>query len=468
MFGYELSWKLSKSNILIERGKAFLQIGDKDKAYDDFTKVIEIDPNSDAAYRNIGSLFLKDGLFRKAIQHYKKAVDIDPENPENLNSIAWAYVIYGKPDIALKYSNQAIKFSPKNCGYLHTRGSVYLDLGLFEKALIDFDQCGDQKCCNPYSNIDKSIALFSLGHINESLLEYEEAIKTMHLLEKGPEKQKYSEKFKRIKRQIENAERPLTYTMPVKNSFVKPRLFVLTIGISEYEENSLNLKYADKDASVIARFFEKQPRTIFREIHTNNLINSEATRSNIIRSISEMARKASTNDVALIFLSGHALKYPYTNTYYFLTNKTKKENIIDQGISEKTIEEFIITLSKKFKNLVILVDTCHSGAISTGIKSIEYRNNFWEQFETEGLYIISASRTGEVAIERDEWGHGAFTYSIIHSLNQESDINDDGIIDILELFRSVDDMVVRLTDGLQHPYIKMGGSHLPLFCYDQK
>ena len=62
----------------------FLELGQKDKALEYYTKEIEIRPNYYLAYRNRAQRYvydLKD--YEKAEADYTKAIELDPENGEN-------------------------------------------------------------------------------------------------------------------------------------------------------------------------------------------------------------------------------------------------------------------------------------------------------------------------------------------------------------------------------------------------
>jgi uncharacterized caspase-like protein len=59
-----------------------------------------------------------------------------------------------------------------------------------------------------------------------------------------------------------------------------------------------------------------------------------------------------------------------------------------------------------------------------------------------------------VSEERDELGHGVFTYYLIEGLRGKADADKDGLITVDEIFGFVSDAVPRATGQEQHPVKK--------------
>jgi len=64
-------------------------------------------------------------------------------------------------------------------------------------------------------------------------------------------------------------------------------LWVLAVGVSQYQDPRINLKHADHDAYRIAQVLELQEGVLFREVATKVLVNEQATRTNIITQMSD-------------------------------------------------------------------------------------------------------------------------------------------------------------------------------------
>jgi uncharacterized caspase-like protein len=72
----------------------------------------------------------------------------------------------------------------------------------------------------------------------------------------------------------------------------------------------------------------------------------------------------------------------------------------------------------------------------------------------KGKIIITASSANEVSVEKDELGHGVFTYYMIEGLRGKADSDQDGLITVDEAYRYVSDKVTWATGQEQHPVKK--------------
>ena len=255
-------------------------------------------------------------------------------------------------------------------------------------------------------------------------------------------------------------------------------LWVFTVGVSQYEDREINLKYADNDALAIAEVFETQAGVLFREVFTRALTNEQATREEILKAMREFLGQASQDDVILIFMAGHGIQDPQTGTYYFLPHNATVDNLDYNGLQMHTFEEACRRLSKHTNKLVLFLDTCHAGAIRMAARGLNLAKDLSQPLKDElaqtltgasGQYILSASQDGEISLEDKDWrlegsdrGHGAFTYSLLRGLLGEA-ADKEGVIWLSDLFKHVNRQVARLTNGKQHPHGQLSGTDLPLF-----
>ncbi len=244
---------------------------------------------------------------------------------------------------------------------------------------------------------------------------------------------------------------------------IRPRLFVLTIGVSRYKEARLSLSYAEKDANAIARALGSQGTTLFREVRTKVLLDEDVSRESIIAAMNTFLGRAVSSDVVLIFVAGHGVKRAATDTFYFLPHDSNFQNITTKGLRWSDFEEEIAALGTRVKNVILLLDTCQSGALQIGARGIGVTPDLSSAFDRKGTYVLAAASADEAAIESSSWGHGVFTHAILSGLKSGADYNGDQKVDILELFHYVEAMVADLTKGQQHPRFQMGGGSLPLY-----
>jgi len=255
----------------------------------------------------------------------------------------------------------------------------------------------------------------------------------------------------------------------------QPVLWGLGIGVSQYSSSIMDLKYAAADVISMARFFESQSGRLFSEVNFKVLTDQAVTRDKIIESMGSHLGQAGPDDVVFIFIAGHGIKHRQTGSYYFVPSDADNESIVSRGLRMSDFEEAVNILAKNVNKLIIAMDTCHSGALEIGLRSAMSAENLAETLrESSGLYILSAAKGGETSMEGEQYklddtsaGHGAFTYALITGMKGEANFDNDSVISLNELFQYVSRTVPRLTNGRQHPYLKVSGTDMPLVVVDQ-
>ncbi len=135
-------------------------------------------------------------------------------------------------------------------------------------------------------------------------------------------------------------------------------LYFIGFGVSKYENEALNLRYADKDAEDLTRLFETTVRG-YNRVLARTYTNEEVTRDNIIET-KKLLLQASVDDTVVLFISGHGVydRDEYA-TYYFLTHETDLENLARTAINFEQLEELLQGIPPRKK--LFLMDTCGSG-----------------------------------------------------------------------------------------------------------
>jgi hypothetical protein len=83
----------------------------------------------------------------------------------------------------------------------------------------------------------------------------------------------------------------------------RSRLFVLSVGISSYENAGLaDARYTAGDARGFARTLTERCGTVFSDVSTRVLTNEQATRSAILEGLDWIQRESTSADVAIIYL----------------------------------------------------------------------------------------------------------------------------------------------------------------------
>jgi TolB-like protein len=240
-------------------------------------------------------------------------------------------------------------------------------------------------------------------------------------------------------------------------------LWVLAIGVSRYAAPDLNLNYADVDArDFAAALAQHKHSALYDNVRTLVLANEEATRETILQSMNDFLARAGPDDVVALFIAGHGVQDQRTGSYYFLPHPADATNFITAGLRMTDIDEMIRVLRREVRAVVVILDTCHAGALHLSDKQLKVMDEPTAALSIgEGLFLLAATKPGELASETAALGHGALTYALLDAIAGRADANADGEVSIAEAFSYAAGEVPRLTAGSQHPYYKFEGIDLP-------
>ena len=104
---------MSDSKDFFKKGNSFYKDGGYQKAIENYTKAIEIDPKNAKAYNNRGNAYSRLRKYKEAIENYTKAIEIDPKNAKAYYNRGIAYKGLEKYDNAIEYKNKEKNYSPE-------------------------------------------------------------------------------------------------------------------------------------------------------------------------------------------------------------------------------------------------------------------------------------------------------------------------------------------------------------------
>jgi len=257
----------------------------------------------------------------------------------------------------------------------------------------------------------------------------------------------------------------------------KPDLYVLAIGVSEYQQDKFNLVYAAKDAEDLTALFADKT-DLYGQIHTRVITDKEATTQNI-KKAKEFLMDSGVDDQVILFVAGHGLVSDELD-YYFATHDIDFLDPAAAGLPYEEIEDLVDGIPARKK--LVLMDTCHSGEIekeevqlakvddvSVSVRSFRglgivpklgaVRTNdllkelFSDLRRGTGAMVITSSSGSEYSFENDEFKNGVFTYAIIDGL-ENGTAGAAGAITISAMESHVSDRVRVLTNGAQNPTMR--------------
>ncbi len=131
--------------------------------------------NPDAAY-GVAMLRHMTGQKIEAIPLYERALELQPENVIAMNNLAWILSQEkGEHNKALALADKGISLSPKYTDLIDTRGTIYMSMGQYEKAALDFKQAAerylDTQTEKTSSTFNLAKCYRQLGRIDLSLIE---------------------------------------------------------------------------------------------------------------------------------------------------------------------------------------------------------------------------------------------------------------------------------------------------------
>ena len=146
----------------------------QDDAIDCYTKLLEIEPENDKVYYELGHLYLQKNESLSAVNAFTMALEKDEENPFYHNSMAFALVQLEQYDDAIEHYQKAININPDpywTSIVCQALGSVYLEIKENPEAAIVLYQTA--AVLNP----DSEESHIAVGDTYFSLDDYDNAIK---------------------------------------------------------------------------------------------------------------------------------------------------------------------------------------------------------------------------------------------------------------------------------------------------
>ena len=106
----------------------------------EFRQAIELNPNYSTARQFHGELLESVGRFEEAIAELKRARQLDPFAPRVYGILAWILYLGQRYDEGMAVVQKGLEVDPNSSVLFYVRGEIYLQKGMFNQALADFQQ----------------------------------------------------------------------------------------------------------------------------------------------------------------------------------------------------------------------------------------------------------------------------------------------------------------------------------------
>lgn len=146
--------------------------------------------------------------------------------------------------------------------------------------------------------------------------------------------------------------------------------WALVIGISNFKDTDLNLKFAAKDATDFKNYLINEAN--FAPDHVKLLLDQDATRQNITNYLGDkyLGKVATCNDLVVVYISTHGSSAveQLGNANFVVPYDATMNNLILTGIPMKYLTAGIKDLIH-CNRVVLVADVCHGGAMDDTVAS---------------------------------------------------------------------------------------------------
>jgi WD40 repeat protein len=250
-------------------------------------------------------------------------------------------------------------------------------------------------------------------------------------------------------------------------------LFVLAVGVSEYQDQRYHLDFPASDATVFEKALDHPSsdwaaqqtrlldwnahRSIFegsdqldqlpRHTVVKTLINEQATKISILAAIKDLVALAKPQDAVILYFSGHGVVAD--QHFYFLPHDSAIQADPQKAIPPLAIRKAAATLLSdtdlestmqdlNVAHAALILDACQSGQVLAGseLRGPRLYPGLGRLAYEKGIYLLAASEESEPAAQLKELKQSVLTYALIEDglLGQHAaDANPkDGTIDLRE------------------------------------
>ena len=227
------------------------------------------------------------------------------------------------------------------------------------------------------------------------------------------------------------------------------KLYALVIGVSNYADPAMTLKYAAKDAGDFAEALAAQKGRYYADVETRLLTDRAVTRASVIEGLQWLEKMATNpNDVSVLFFAGHGVT-DEKQTNWFYTSDANDNTVLVNGVSQDEIRKSLQGLQGK---VLWFLDTCHAGAAAKRSPvDVNILVNTVSASENGGIVVFASSTGRQVSVESADLGNGAFTKAVVEGIELGKALLGDGFITTSTLDSYVLHRVEQFTDNQQTP-----------------
>lgn len=147
------------------------------EAVDLLSRGLELYPEDDMMFFQMGALQERQGSFKKAEDNFRQALMVNPENPLVLNYFGYMLVEQGsRLEESLKYIKKAVEIDPYNPAFLDSLGWVYFKLQRFEPARSHLEEASRLSGGDPVIEDHLGDLFFQVGEDRQAITAWNRAL----------------------------------------------------------------------------------------------------------------------------------------------------------------------------------------------------------------------------------------------------------------------------------------------------
>ena len=250
----------------------------------------------------------------------------------------------------------------------------------------------------------------------------------------------------------------------------KPTLHALVIGVQEFRNPKLQLKYAVADANLFATTLRGGAVGLFEQVKITSLTTREVTSRDAIVSALQRYRAINPDDLFILYIASHGTVDE--GEYFLITSNVgalSTQKLKSDALSQMQLKELVANIPSTKK--LIVIDTCNAGQLGQAMQTALLTRGMSEETAMKvlsravGSTILSASTSVQEALEGYQ-GHGLFTWALVQGLQGKADKGLTGFVKTTDLAAYVEDEVPNLAEKIfkraQFPTVSISGQGFPV------
>ena len=229
---------------------------------------------------------------------------------------------------------------------------------------------------------------------------------------------------------------PISLDVGIPENLAIPQvnIYGLFVGVGDYFGAKKDLSAPPLDAEKLSEAIKaSSERLLPGHVHITTLTtddpNNLPNRQPILDWFAEVAQKATSSDIIIVFFAGHGTSsIGDQKGYFFLTAGADPSDITPAVLGVHTItgEDLQAALGKiPAGKQVVILDTCHSGAAANDIikdraSGSDYVRAYESIRDSSGTWLLAGAAADQQSYESRSVDHGLLTYSLLEALDRVS------------------------------------------------